>query len=240
MIVNFLHNTTLKKIAEATNSKLMINIRFRLFIILAGIIFSLLYILIWLPFIPVFQQYNPEICAMILVMSLPTLALLIKCDSLDMSYIITEDGKKLDIYQYRVNMMHSYFLKEGYITIGRNNQAFYLSVIDSIKDKLETNDILNLKYHLPIIALIIAILSFVINETVDFSSRFWVVYILLNAYSTTLIIYIILLIFRQGKRKSYNLLNSILHDLSIQDAIEYNRRKKSKICKFFEHVASFF
>ena len=166
----------------------------------------------------------------------------------DLSYVLTntclayqtEDGKKLDIYQYRVNMMHSYFLKEGYITIGRNNQAFYLSVIDSIKDKLETNDILNLKYHLPIIALIIAILSFVINETVDFSSRFWVVYILLNAYSTTLIIYIILLIFRQGKRKSYNLLNSILHDLSIQDAIEYNRRKKSKICKFFEHVASFF
>ena len=157
-----------------------------------------------------------------------------------MSYIITEDGKKLDLYQYRVNMMHSHFLKEGYITIGKNNQVFYLSVINSIKDKLETNKILNFKFHLPIIALIIGVLTFITNETVDFSSRFWVVYILLNIYSTMLIIYMILLFFRQRKRINYNLLNSILHDLSIQDAIEYNRREKSGVCKFFEHVASFF
>ena len=137
-------------------------------------------------------------------------------------------------------MMHSHFLKEGYITIGKNNQVFYLSVINSIKDKLETNKILNFKFHLPIIALIIGVLTFITNETVDFSSRFWVVYILLNIYSTMLIIYMILLFFRQRKRINYNLLNSILHDLSIQDAIEYNRREKSGVCKFFEHVASFF
>lgn len=238
-LASFLQKTTIKRIVKAQHAKFVPNIKFRIAFLLFIIFIAMLFFISYSSFIEGAKKYCTILIPITICIGIVLILLIYRCDNLNWTYIVTEDGKELNIYKYKLELMHSYLIKKGYISAGRSNHTFYLSMIESIKDELKQNDFFNISIQLACVTSIITLLCFVFSDIKSIEIKAFIICLLLNIYSFSLILYIVLFTIKRKHSKNYPLLNSILHDLLIKDSIAYNIRH-NRIKKIFFLITVFY
>ena len=229
LIIDRLKELTKDQIAKETGATKVANVRFRLFIILFSVIIIVfISIIIMSMFLPCIKQYLTEIPLTVafLVLIINNFVLK-KCTNCNWSYLQTKDKKILDVYEYRQQAVHSFLLKEGYISEGKNNEYFYSALKNSIKDNIKPRLNLSLEPHILLLGIALSIMNLIINDIDGLINKIMSIIILLLIYSVlSLLYYVPKLIKRIMNRDYYDDLNTILDSLMVKDAAKYNKTEE--------------
>ncbi len=218
-MARFLELATNKRIANANQGKVVNKNRLYIFIGTAVFLLLILYLLM-------FSDRSVSIktvCAIGVTISVSYLYLLLRKEkSIVPNYFTNQFGKKMSLYNYKLEMMYLYLLLEGYLSPNHSNLAFYDSVLNKIAEVKEGVNISS-SIHVPfaLSSLIFTLFTFTLRG--DGLLVIWI-----RALSMALIIsifffciYFFVCFLIQRSAKPYILLHSIISDLRIKDSIKF-------------------
>lgn len=217
-LVRFLKLATDQRIADANQGKI-VN-KWRKFYVIG------LMILMYILFLTVFTDHSflEKVGFIVLVLILGGIALFLlrKDEGFYSIYITNQLGKRINLYDYRLEMVYLYLLK-GYISANHSNLAFYDSVLSKTTEiKKESSLSPRPLEAYSLSALIVSVFApFLSGSDIEQAEKFRVTIVIITIlfiiFGITLLIHILI----NERNKWYFLLHSILTDLRIKDCIKF-------------------
>lgn len=222
--IKHLRKLTLSRMAKKTGTTKVANVRFWLFAIPFRIGCIVLLATLISPIEPCMFEYYWWLfgtTGILLLLSIGFLACASKKGHADWWYLKTKEGKILDLDEYKQKAIKTYFIKKKYITEGKSNKDFYLALKDSIKDNIKPARKINASLQLAIIAIILSIITPLINAASNWEDKIYIAYMVSLAYFILVVLYQFLINNPKNKtERYYKELDSILDELLMQDAID--------------------
>lgn len=150
------------------------------------------------------------------------------------NYFKNQFGKKMSLYNYKLEMMYLYLLLEGHISPYHSNLAFYDSVLSkTIEAKEGANISSNIHVPFAVSTLIFALFAFVVSNADLGLTKVRAAAIALTISIFIFCIYFFVCFLIQRSAEPYILLHSIICDLRIKDSIKF---KKGSHCSNELHL----
>ncbi len=149
-------------------------------------------------------------------------------------YFKNQFGKKMSLYNYKLEMMYLYLLLEGHISPYHSNLAFYDSVLSkTIEAKEGANISSNIHVPFAVSTLIFALFAFVVSNADLGLTKVRAAAIALTISIFIFCIYFFVCFLIQRRAEPYILLHSIICDLRDEDKLKF---KKGSHCSNELHL----